>query len=79
MPNQFWELTPREVFSLAEGYQSRHDRQMEITAWHAANLMNIHLKKKVTAKKLLGKDHGVTMADREREFAKLKRALAERG
>lgn len=49
-------MTPREFFDLMNGYQMRLDQKMNITAWHAANVMNVHTKKKVTVKKLLGKE-----------------------
>lgn len=78
-PDEFWSLTPREIFELAVGYQSRVDDQRMMLAWHAANVMNVHLKKKITPKKLLGKEKQMSMEDREAEFEKLKRALNERG
>nr|BDD45774.1 hypothetical protein 3 [bacterium]BDD47213.1 hypothetical protein 6 [bacterium] len=48
---------------------------MEKLAWHAANLMNVHLKKKVTVKKLLGKDQPQTQIDKHKNFEKLMQQL----
>lgn len=47
---------------------------MHRLAWHAANLMNVHLKKKVTVKKLLGKERNMAMEERERQFTRLMEA-----
>ena len=51
---------------------------MHLLAWHAANVMNVHLKKKVTVKKLLGKQKSMTPLDREIEGQKLLKVLEER-
>ncbi|SFS75869.1 hypothetical protein SAMN05444972_10758 [Marininema halotolerans] len=50
---------------------------MQRLAWHAANLMNVHLKKKVTVKKLLGKEKDVTKAEKEKKFAELTQKLSK--
>lgn len=71
-------MTLREIDELSHGYQERLDTEMNQLAWHAANVMNIHLKKKVTPKKLLGQDKDMTPLEREQEWTKLKEALAER-
>lgn len=63
---------------MAGGYQERLDTQMHLLAWHACNVMNVHLKKKVTVKKLLGKHKTMTLIEREEEGAKLRKALEER-
>lgn len=47
---------------------------MHRLAWHAANLMNVHLKKKVTVKKLLGQERNMAQAEREQQFARLMQA-----
>ncbi|MDR6225450.1 hypothetical protein [Desmospora profundinema] len=63
-----------ELQDLTEGYQERVDLEMHRLAWHAANLMNVHLKKKVTVKKLLGKERNMAMEERERQFTRLMEA-----
>jgi hypothetical protein len=61
-----------------DGYKRKSDTELERIAWHAANLMNIHLKRKVTAKQLLGKDKKVQSdADKKAEFKKLQRMLKQ--
>jgi len=67
-PDEFWRLTPAELNEMAEGYQERMDQQMHLLAWHAANIMNVHLKRKVTVKKLLGKERVMTREEREIQF-----------
>tara|TARA_R100000426_G_scaffold40049_1_gene31143 strand:+ start:1669 stop:1932 length:264 start_codon:yes stop_codon:yes gene_type:complete len=71
-------MTPAEIFEMAGGYQERLDTQMHLLAWHAANVMNVHLKKKVTVKKLLGKQKSMSPLEREAEGKKLMRVLEER-
>lgn len=71
MPEEFWKLTPAEFNLLTEGYLDREDREMTKLAWHASNIMNVHLKKKVTVKKLLGKEKVMTVESKEEEFNKL--------
>lgn len=78
-PEEFWSLTPSELFDMAEGYRERYDTQMHIVAWHAANTMNVHTKNRVTVDKLLGKKKEMTPIDRELQVEKLRNALAERG
>src|SRR5690606_37796103 len=78
--DEFWSLTPAEIYDLVEGYQLREEIQMQKIAWHAANLMNIHLprRKQVTVKKLLGKEKPpMTPDQRQAEFEKLKRHMAK--
>jgi hypothetical protein len=40
---------------MAEGYMERLDLQMYLLAWHASNIMNVHLRRKITPDKLLKK------------------------
>ena len=71
----------REINDLAEGYEYAQDLEMQKLAWHAANIMNAsgHLKRKVTPKKLLGKEkQPMTKEQRIAEWAKFEK-LAERG
>lgn len=63
-----------ELHELTEGYQERVEHEMYRLAWHAANLMNVHLKKKVTVKKLLGKERNIAVEERKQQFARLMEA-----
>jgi hypothetical protein len=63
---------------MSRGWRYKHDIQMNIMAWHAANVMNVHTKKQVTVDKLLGKKKEMTPFDRESEVSKLRIALTER-
>lgn len=77
-PDEFWRLTPAELSELAEGYRERMDHVMHIVAWHAANVMNVHLRRKVTPAKLLGKGRVMSDVERRAKFAELKKLLDER-
>ena len=44
-------------------------------AWHACNIMNVHLKRKVTIKKLLGKEKSMSDIERQQKMAELNAAL----
>jgi hypothetical protein len=48
---------------------------MQKTAWLAANLMNIHLKKKVTVNQLLGKSKTMAQEDKVAKFEELKNRM----
>lgn len=61
-----------------QGYLFRHDRDMERLAWQTAHLMNIHLKRKVTVKKLLEKDRRQSKQTKEQNFKKLMKRLGEK-
>lgn len=52
---------------------------MELLAWHAANVMNVHLRRPITVKKLLGKDRVMGQIEREQQFAKLIQLMPQRG
>lgn len=77
-PWEFWRLTPGEFEEMVEGYNLRVEHEMHRLAWHAANIMNVHLKKKVTPGKLLGKREPMSMEERKAEFEKLKRLIERR-
>lgn len=79
-PWEFWRLTPGEYSDMCEGYNLRAEREMERLAWHAANVINVHLRRKdrVTPKKLLGKEKPpMTQTERAAEFEKLKQKIAK--
>ncbi|CAM3876780.1 hypothetical protein COLU111180_11990 [Cohnella lubricantis] len=64
---------------MCEGYNLRVEAEMQRLAWHAANLMNVHLKKqhRVTADQLLGKGKKrMTPEDRESGVQKLREQIA---
>jgi len=62
---------------MLDGYQYRADIEMHRIAWHAANVMNVHLKRnnRVTVDKLLGKKREMTIAEKHAEFEKLKKLI----
>lgn len=61
---------------MIEGYQLRNEQDMERLAWHAANTMNVHLKRKVTIKQLLGKGpKRQTDDEKAKQLAKLGKAI----
>lgn len=67
-----------ELNDLIEGYREREEREMYRFAWHAANVMNVHLSKRhrVTPEKLLKKGRPVmTQEAKLVEFEKLMKAL----
>jgi hypothetical protein len=51
---------------------------MQRTAWLAANLMNVHLKRKVTVSQLLGKSKTMAREDKIAKFEQLKEKLKNR-
>ena len=71
-------MTPAELNEMAEGYRERMDQQMHLLAWHAANIMNVHLKRKVTVKKLLGKERVMTREEREIQFERFMAMLKKK-
>lgn len=44
---------------------------MQQLAWHAANIMNVHVKKKITVRQLLGKDKTDSKEEKHAKFEKL--------
>lgn len=51
---------------------------MQRTAWLAANLMNVHLKRKVTVSQLLGKSKTMAREDKVAKFEQLKQRMQKR-
>ena len=79
-PWEFDRLTPGEFTDILEGFNTRQEMEYQRTAWLAANLMNLHLKRKVTAAKLLGKHKKRDTRTKEQKRAELdevKRLLGE--
>jgi hypothetical protein len=60
------------------GYELRQEIEMQRTAWLAANLMNIHLKRRVTIDQLLGKSKSMTRDEKLEKFEQLKKKLEQR-
>lgn len=56
---------------MLEGKKHSADLELRRLAWHAANVMNVHLKKPVTVDKLLKPRPKQTEADKNAEFSKL--------
>lgn len=53
--SQFWELTPKELNQLADGYLQREENDMQKLAWQTAHIMNLFSKRKVKIEDLLKK------------------------
>ena len=56
LPDQLYSLTPHELNLLAKGYREQENIKWRRSAFIAANIMNIHSKRKITIEKLLGED-----------------------
>ena len=80
MPDQFWELTYGEFLELVDGYRYRDEIEWRKLAQLASWTIAPHLKKPISANKLLGKDQkkkkttaeetAQVMNDLEAEFGK---------
>jgi len=55
MPDEFSNLTPRELTLLARGAGDRQDRLHELVAWHIAHVVAPWVKKKITVNDILGR------------------------
>jgi len=79
-PWEFDRLTPGEFADILEGFNTRQEMEYQRTAWLAANLMNLHLKRKITPAKLLGKKpkrDTRTKEEKRRELEAVKRLFGE--
>ena len=56
----------------------RQDIEMQRLAWLAANLMNVHTKKKITVQQLLGKSKTSSKEEKVAKFEELKQRLNAR-
>lgn len=63
---------------MMSGYDMRLDMEMQRLAWHAACVMNVHLKRKVTPKQLLGKEKSMSKKDKIAKFDELTERLKNR-
>lgn len=67
-------------FGLAiDAHNERSDHKLKLAAWHAANTMQPHVKKRVTMKMLMGHSSPTfrTKADAQRHFRRRNEELAE--
>lgn len=71
-------MTYGEYNDLMSGYELRQELEMQRTAWLAANLMNVHIKKKVTVQQLLGKSKTSSKEEKVAKFEELKQRLNAR-
>jgi hypothetical protein len=58
-------MSSGEFSCFMRGQVKREEQQMQKLAWHAANLMNCWVKKRITPRKLLGKANDLTGASAE--------------
>lgn len=63
-PDQFYRLTPAEFRELVEGWEWREDYQLQTIALIVSHVVQPHIKKKLTPKKLYD---GWTRRERTRE------------
>lgn len=79
--DEFWKITPREVFYLCEGYSQELELKRTLIAWHAAIVVSPHVKKPPSVDDLLGKKQrkkDMNPLEMQQEFNKLEQQLAER-
>lgn len=79
MPQQFWEMTPGELKEVIEGYQLRNELEWRKIAQLAAWIVSPHLKKPVTADKLLGKNKQQKKTTPEESRASLRELMIRMG
>ena len=62
--DQFWSLTPREFRLVLRAKKLQQNLDLELLAWHAKNVMNVHLPrgKQMTIDKLLGRSEKPAIA-----------------
>ena len=60
------------------GLELRQELEWNRLAWQTAHLMNVHLKRNVTVRQLLGKDRTMTKEDKAEQFERLKAKLNRR-
>lgn len=84
MPSEFWGLTPFEFYLVQKGRSQKARDTQRLTAWHAANVMQPHVKKKLSVGKLLGETTSILeMGPEERkhfleDFKKKQKKKSER-
>lgn len=84
LPDQWWEMTPREFELHVKGFRNRMERELERLAWHAANIINAipyfgkGRKKAVTIDQLLGRKREFTFTDAD-SFRKFMHERIEKG
>lgn len=80
-PDEFWRLTLAEFNDLVKGYEWRDEQEWQRIAQLAAWTMSPHLKKPISADKLLNKkkdtkNNVVSLEDKRRELEELEAELA---
>jgi hypothetical protein len=71
---QFWSTTPADYKDILEGYNLRHDVEMQMLAWQTALLINVHSKRKIKPSQLLGKKNQDELTN-EQKLQQLKKHL----
>lgn len=79
LPQQFWDMTPGELKDMVEGFKLREELEWRKTAQLAAWIVSPHLKKPVTADKLLGKNKQKKTTTPEETKARLHDLMARMG
>lgn len=72
--DQFWSTTPADYRDLMEGYNLRHDIEMQMLAWQTALLINVHSKRKIKPAQLLGK-RGENQISEQEKLARLREQM----
>lgn len=80
-PDEFWKLTLTEFNDLVKGYEWRDEQEWNRIAQLAAWTINPHIKRPVTADKLLNrkkdtKNNVVSLDEKRRELEELEAELA---
>jgi hypothetical protein len=78
-PNEFWDLTPRELYELYEGYLERLQEQKQMVAWHISWVTSPHVKKPLKLKDILGtqRNNEIQFATEQQKLAYLRQKLLE--
>lgn len=79
MPQQFWEMTPGELKDMVEGFKLRDELEWRKIAQLAAWITSPHLKKPITADRLLGKNKQKKRTTPEETKAELQQLMARMG
>lgn len=72
MPNQFWELTPKEFSIMVRQYKIKEHNKRLLLCWQVANIMNAagNYKPKITVDKLLENLEGKKVVKKTKEEIK---------
>jgi|688.fasta_scaffold389589_1 hypothetical protein len=55
--DDFWAMTPRELFFYSSAFRMRQEQELEMLAWQTCHMLSPHIKKghQLTPDKLLGR------------------------